>query len=159
MKHDDIPSKGLVLCKAIMEGEPIPDEDERNDVDMDMYMEDDEMGDDDEVAQAEGDAAAPGDLDGAILDPFLDLFVEDEGGDLSPDGMEGGLAGPDALQPGVISQEQADIIFGEVEPLPEEEEIVEQIPYGPVTVQQEGLRFNEVLASTVEKLRRIWRLL
>ena len=136
-----------------MEGEPNPDA--RDDV----YMEDDEMGDDDEVAQAEGDAAAPGDLDGAILDPFLDLFVEDEGGDLSPDGMEGGLAGPDALQPGVISQEQADIIFGEVEPLPEEEEIVEQIPYGPLTVQQESLRFNEVMAPTVEKLRRIWRLL
>ena len=110
------------------------------DDDGDVNMDDDEMGDDDEVAQAEGDAAAPGDLDGAILDPFLDVVVEDEGGDLSPDGMEGGLAGPDAVQPGDISQEQADIIFGEVEPLPEEEEIVEQMPYGPLTVQQESLR-------------------
>ena len=70
-----------------------------------------------------GDAAAPGDLGGAILDPILDHFVEDEGGDLSTDGMEGGLADPDAVQAGVISQEQADIIFGEVERLPEEEEL------------------------------------
>ena len=56
------------------------------DEDGDVNMDDDEMGDDDEVAQAEGDAAAPEDLDGAILDPFLDLFVEDEGDDLSTDG-------------------------------------------------------------------------
>ena len=63
----------------LMEGEPIPDERD------DFYMEDDEMGDDDEVAQAEGDA---GELDGAILDPFLDFFVEDEGGDLDESGLE-----------------------------------------------------------------------
>ena len=72
--------------------------------------------------------------------------------------MEGGLADPDALQAGVISQERADLIFGEVEPLPEEE-TAEQIPYGPLSVQQAGLRFNEVMAPTVEKLRSIWRLL
>ena len=58
------------------------EEEKSGDEENDVEMADAERGDDEEVAQAEGDAAAPGDLDGAILDPFLDLFVEDEGGDL-----------------------------------------------------------------------------
>ena len=116
------------------------------------------MADDDEVAQTDRDAAAPGDLDGAILDPFLDLLVEDEGGDLSTDGMEGGLAGPDALQAGVISQEQADLIFSDVDPLPEGEEIAEQVPYGPLTAHEEVCRFKECIEPPVDELRRIWRL-
>ena len=135
-----------------MEEEKIPDEEN------DVEMVDAERGDDEEVAQAEGDAAAPGDLDGAILDPFLDLLVEDEGGDLSTDGMEGGLADPDALQAGVISQEQADLIFSDVDPLPEGEEIAEQVLYGPLTVHEEICRFKECIEPTVDELRRIWRL-
>ena len=135
------------------------EEEKSSDEENDVEMADAERGDDEEVAQAEGDAGAPGDLDGASLGPFLGFFVEDEGGDLSTDGMEGGLADPDALQAGVISQEQADLIFSDVEPLPEEDEIAEQLPYGPLTVIEEILRFKEMITPTVDKLRLIWRLL
>ena len=65
-----------------MEGAPL----EEDDVEME------------EASQDVGDAAASGGgLGEEDLDPFLDLFDEDDGDDVSEDGVEGGLAFPGAV--------------------------------------------------------------
>ena len=89
---------GSELCAPTMEGAPL----EEDDAEME------------EASQDVGDAAASGGgLGKEDLDPFLALFDEDEGDDVSEDGVEGGLAFPGAGPE--ISQDNAALLYGALE--------------------------------------------
>ena len=122
-----------------------------------------------DAPQDVGDAAAPGGGHGEEdLDPFLALFDEDEGDDVSEDGVEGGLAFPGAVPE--ISQDDADLLYGALEADSVAAAAVESTddvvvpeehapPYGPPTVAEELLKFKREMEPVADALRRIWGLL
>ena len=136
-----------------MEGAPL----EEDDVEME------------EAPQDVGDAAASGGGFGEEdLDPFLALFDEDEGDDVSEDGVEGGLASPGAVPE--ISQDDAALLYGALEAdsvaaaaVESTEDVVvpeeHAPPYGPPTVAEELLKFKREMEPVADALRRVWRLL